>query len=166
MNALDIFGSQNSSATAINELGQIVGGFGTSDGNYRPFLIDPVTGQHDIGISGLDAYAADINEFGAIVGASERIANSSDYHAVVYDSTSGLRYLQDLIPPNSGWTWLFSANSINNRGQILGQGRINGESHVFLATPTPEPSTLALLLAAFLISRCCARTERNSYTPA
>jgi hypothetical protein len=42
--------------------------------------------------------------------------------------------LNTLIPANSGWYLQFTA-SINNAGEIAGQGTINGEVHAFLLTP-------------------------------
>jgi hypothetical protein len=43
--------------------------------------------------------------------------------------------LNAAIPESSGWTLQFSS-SINNRGQLVGQGgNPNGETHGFLLTP-------------------------------
>jgi probable HAF family extracellular repeat protein len=42
--------------------------------------------------------------------------------------------LNTLIPAHSGWV-LQGAFSINNAGEIVGFGLINGETHAFLATP-------------------------------
>lgn len=42
--------------------------------------------------------------------------------------------LNDIIPKESPWM-LQSAASINESGQIAGQGLINNEVHAFLATP-------------------------------
>ncbi len=42
--------------------------------------------------------------------------------------------LNTLIPRDSGWV-LLSANDINNRGQIVGYGRRNGQKRAFLLTP-------------------------------
>ena len=43
--------------------------------------------------------------------------------------------LNDLIPRNSGW-YLRQANDINDRGQIVGVGILDGETRAFLLTPT------------------------------
>ena len=45
-----------------------------------------------------------------------------------------MRDLNNLIPSNSGWL-LTSANSINVRGQITGEGTIGGQTHAFVLTP-------------------------------
>ena len=44
-----------------------------------------------------------------------------------------------------GWT-LESTAAINDSGAIVGYGTVGGVQHGFLLTPTPEPSTFALLL--------------------
>lgn len=48
--------------------------------------------------------------------------------------------LNSLIPAVSGWELQF-AGSINDAGQIVGQGRINGQSHAFLLTPVTDTVT-------------------------
>jgi probable HAF family extracellular repeat protein len=42
--------------------------------------------------------------------------------------------LNNLIPANSGWL-LQIANAINDQGQIVGQGTLNGQTEAFLLTP-------------------------------
>ncbi|MBL7107501.1 MAG: PEP-CTERM sorting domain-containing protein [Phycisphaerae bacterium] len=39
---------------------------------------------------------------------------------------------------------MLKANGINDSGQIVGEGYINGQGHAFLMTPVPEPATLLL----------------------
>jgi probable HAF family extracellular repeat protein len=48
-----------------------------------------------------------------------------------------MQNLNDLIPSNSGWS-LSLPTGINSRGQITGQGTINGEQHAFLLTPVAK----------------------------
>ena len=53
--------------------------------------------------------------------------------------------LNSLIAPSSGWT-LQCATAVNDKGQIVGDGtNPSGQTDAFLLTPSPEPSTLALL---------------------
>ena len=60
--------------------------------------------------------------------------------------------LNSLIPSSSGWT-LESANDINDSGWIVGVGlNPSGQTDAFLLAPVPEPSTVALLLAAALLA--------------
>ena len=68
--------------------------------------------------------------------------------------------LNTLINLSSGWT-IKDAMAINDSGQIVGYG-INpaGQTHACLLTPTPEPSTLALLTASSLILSLCGWRQR------
>jgi probable HAF family extracellular repeat protein len=53
--------------------------------------------------------------------------------------------LSGLLASGSVWN-LYDATGINNSRQIVGYGSNSaGETHAFLLTPTPEPSTLVLL---------------------
>lgn len=58
-----------------------------------------------------------------------------------------IKELKDLLPTTSKWTGL-DAYSINDSGQIVGRGLIDGAEHAFLITPqpVPEPSTLLVFL--------------------
>jgi probable HAF family extracellular repeat protein len=59
--------------------------------------------------------------------------------------TSGQNFnLNSLISPNLGWH-LTSAEDINDLGQIVGYGTLNGAPESFLLTPVPEPSSIVLL---------------------
>ena len=70
----------------------------------------------------------------------------SGWHAFLY-SNGSMTDLNSLIDPASGWT-LHYAFAINDSGQIVGTGNNSlRQAHAFLLTPTPEPSTLALLAA-------------------
>jgi probable HAF family extracellular repeat protein len=50
--------------------------------------------------------------------------------------------LNSLIPAGSGWV-LTGANAINNRGQIVGSGVLNGQTQAFLLTPATTTTPLA-----------------------
>ena len=52
--------------------------------------------------------------------------------------------LNSLIDPGSGWG-LYSAQAINDNGQIVGYGNFAGQTEAFLLTPVPEPATMSLL---------------------
>ncbi len=53
--------------------------------------------------------------------------------------------LTDLLPSGPGWV-LSVVTAINDLGQIVGSGSINGASHAFLLTPTvPVPAAVWLL---------------------
>jgi probable HAF family extracellular repeat protein len=68
--------------------------------------------------------------------------------------------LRDLIPTSSGWSDL-AARAINDKGQIVGEGRLaDGAVHAFLMTPVPEPSAVVLpaLVLAWLGLRSAVGT--------
>ncbi len=74
-----------------------------------------------------------ITESGEILG--ESTVAGGDNHAYIWSKkTRKMQDLNDLIPPNSGWD-LHHAASVNNAGQIVGYGTINGVDHAFLLTP-------------------------------
>ncbi|MBD0345012.1 MAG: DUF3466 family protein [Coleofasciculus sp. Co-bin14] len=86
----------------------------------------------DLGtLNGAASYAYAINNLGKIVGYST-IGNSVS-RAVLWEKGS-IKDLNSLIPSNSGWE-LNKARSINDKGQIVGSGTINGRTHAFLLTP-------------------------------
>jgi probable HAF family extracellular repeat protein len=68
--------------------------------------------------------------------------------------------LNNLVDPSTGWV-LESADGINDSGQIVGYGvNPSGQTHAFLLTPTPEPSTLCLAITCgsmLLASHLCRR---------
>ena len=67
--------------------------------------------------------------------------------------------LNTLIPADSPW-YLQAANSINNVGEITGQGTINGEVHAFLATPSsPLAVTKAVVTPANLTTSASSASD-------
>ena len=134
-----------SGALGVNGQGQIVGFFVPGDGHQHPFLrtVDGVI--HDLGFpAGFDrAYANAVNNLGDAVGFAEPGLNASGDHAVLFSGGQALD-LNNFIPANSGWV-LQSAGGINDAGEIIGQGELNGVPHGFLLA-IPEPGAGALLL--------------------
>ena len=126
-------------ANAINAANTIVGTTGnSSSGDYAfAFLYDGVTVNNLGTLGGLRSGANDINDFDVVVGYSETAAGN---HAYVWDQTSGMQDLNDLVLA-SNWV-LSSAAAINNSGDIVGTGLLNGQAHGFLlttGTPPPPP---------------------------
>lgn len=119
-------GSASASANAIDDVGETAGGSGS---NAVLWHNDPTHTAENLGVlSGQDwATAIAMNDVGQVVG-------WSGFLAFVWTRETGMQNLNLLIPSNSGWT-LTVANGINARGQITGQGSINGQQHGFLLTP-------------------------------
>ena len=91
----------------------------------------------DLGV--LDAfpktYVWDINDAGQVVGNSSGPIGTPS-HAFIYTGGT-LHDLNDLLAPGHGWEFVTAAFAINNVGQIVGYGRIDGEFRAFLLTPMP-----------------------------
>ena len=132
-------------AEDINNVGQITGTHYVGDLNSSGDEIQHVYLWNNGAITDLgQGYSAAINDSGIIVGHSIE-EDYSDRSALVW--RNGISYkLEDLIVDGFIWDRLLDAQDINNFGQIVGTGIINGQTHAFLLTPIPEPATLGLLL--------------------
>jgi probable HAF family extracellular repeat protein len=100
-----------------------------------------------------------INSRGVVVGVSSKINGQS--RAFLY-SDGAMVDLNSLINPLAGWT-LIAARDINNRGQIVGYGMLNGGYRAFLLSPQgsiPEPASWAMLIAGFGLVGAVARRQR------
>jgi probable HAF family extracellular repeat protein len=129
------------SANAINEQNLIVGTSANSSSEPAfAFLYDGVTVQNLGTLGGARSGANDINELNEVVGYSE---TSTGNHAFLWDGA--MQDLNDLIS-DPDWV-LESALAINEAGEIVGAGLLNGESHGFLLTvgapPPPMPGNNA-----------------------
>ncbi len=142
-------GGSQSYGLAISNSGQVVGYGDTNGGSAtHAFLWQGGSGMQDLGTLGGtfdDSVALGINNNGLIVG-YDTISSTGSQDAFLY-SDGVMQDLNDLIPSTSDWT-LEEATGINDSGQIVGEGvNPSGQTDAFLLTPTPEPSTLALLAA-------------------
>lgn len=137
---LSTLGGNESRANGINNTGQVIGSSETSSGSNHAVLWHNGT-KTDLGTLSGDngSNAQDINDKGTIVGWSSNTNNSNSFgsRAVVWKKGT-ISDLNNLIPPNSGWE-LSAAKAINNRGQIVGNGRHNGAIRAFLLTPAKKP---------------------------
>jgi probable HAF family extracellular repeat protein len=154
-------GDNYSSAEDINDLGQVVGYSGPSGiSDTTAFLYSSTTGMISLGrLFSTDSYsvALGINNEGQVVGWSGTNSNfyttsGEGIRAFLY-SDGIMQDLNSLIAPGSDFI-LTQAQAINDRGEIVGAGSINGELHAVLLTPqqdVPEPaSTLGVLLFSAL----------------
>jgi probable HAF family extracellular repeat protein len=141
MHDLGTLGGGYSLGADINNAGHAVGVSSLIDGTFHAFLYDGVT-MHDLGTLGGESGAGGINSHDHVVGASHR-------RAFLWTKADGMVDLNTLIDPQSGWL-LKEAQSINDRGQIVGNGLVNGRDHGFLLTPIPEPLTTRLFAGGVL----------------
>ncbi|MFO0907146.1 MAG: hypothetical protein U0794_02080 [Isosphaeraceae bacterium] len=160
--------SRFSEALAINSLGLVVGRSTINDsGDQRATLWNGGT-ISEIGTltnpSTGSAYrfsrANDINKLGLAVGTASTFEGFSG-RAFVWDSARGIRDLNDLIAPGSGWV-LTSAEGVNEQGQIVGYGTFGGQTRAFVLTAVPEPAGLVQLVIGSLTALAWAsRAPRN-----
>ncbi len=138
-------GYANSEAKAINNSGQVVGrsyGYSYCYGPVPSHAFLYIGGvMTDLGSLGGYCEATGINNSGQVVGYSF-LADNVTQHASLY-SGGVMSDLNALLVSNAaGWV-LTTANAINDAGQIVGNGTINGGAHAFLLTPTsPEDECL------------------------
>lgn len=123
---------------SVNDLGEVAGAsLSSEDGTVHPFLWTQEKGMQDLGtfpgaiVTGIPCCGT-LNNKGDAVGLTVDGTTFNMRAFLWHDNT--LLDLNTLIPPNSGWA-LQDADSINDAGEIVGWGTINGETHAFLARP-------------------------------
>ncbi len=152
-NSTELISSIQGSATDINRSNEVVG-TKTGDVATDGTVIDTGESQAyvyrngevvELGYVGVgttsEAYA--INEEGLIVG-------TSNGNAFLWSEEGGMLNLNDLLPDSSEWSNLSVASDINDLGQIVGWGTINGQTHSFIISniaSAPEPK---IIFIAFL----------------
>jgi probable HAF family extracellular repeat protein len=134
------------SATAINELDQIVGSAGVTLSSVNAIHAFLYSGgrMQDLGtLGGTNSYALGINDLGVIVGAACPTGSSSliwpegtDTAAFIYILGQMFDLNKLLIASPAGWK-LIEAVGINDAGQIavIGLSPIDGTPHSFLLNP-------------------------------
>jgi probable HAF family extracellular repeat protein len=153
MVGLPTLGAEETSSSVsfhINDAGQIVGWSEIADqGNCLGFhsmhgFVYSNGQMTDVGtLGGSCSIAGDINELGHVVGGADTAAGRQ--HAFLY-ITGKMQDLNNLIPADSGWE-LTNAAGINDSGQIVGYGLINGQTHAFLLTPRSSSQLIDDLIA-------------------
>jgi probable HAF family extracellular repeat protein len=148
MRDLGTLGGQQSVGRAIDGEGRVVGTAQTSAGADRAFLHDGTT-IRDLGtLGGPSSAAFDINDRGEIVGETTTATGAT--RAFVYRDGRMID-LNSFIDPASGWT-LRSATSINNAGQIAGNGTLRGVTRAFRLTPPQAIGALPIGIISDAVS--------------
>ena len=135
---LGSLGGESALASAVNNLGVVVGGAASSvDGTLHAFRWTRQAGMQDYGafpgaIVTVPPCCRTINDLGQIVGFAID-GNTFESRALVWQGRTPVD-MNTLIPANSPW-YLTAADSIDDFGQVVGVGMIHGEMHAFLATP-------------------------------
>lgn len=134
---LGTLGGYTSSAADINAAGEIVGYAALPDGALHAFLHD---GQQMRDLGTLsdgkeqgNSFALAINNVGQVVGTVTIPFAPSK--AFIYESESGMRELGSVVRQMAGWDYLAEAWDINDLGEIVGMGYMDGVPHTFLIRP-------------------------------
>lgn len=144
---LGTLGGDESWAYAVNNSNQVCGTAQFITTDTHAFLFNDGAGMTDLGtLGGYNSTAFALNNSGTVVGTAELL----DRSARAFVSVGGvMKNLSDLVPVTSGWT-LTEARGINDAGQIVGSGLLNGQPRAFLLTPNSGADTnppVALLTA-------------------
>jgi probable HAF family extracellular repeat protein len=155
-----LFGGNNSVANQINDSGQVAGTIDSTRVVAEPhgtagYLVGSAFLWQNGRMTSLGTLPGfgDIS-FGVGINSSGQVVGSSAYHVIHSYQRSRTTYyywttyveeafswqsgkmtdLNSLVPAGSGWD-LSSAYGINDAGQIVGSGTLNGQFHGFLLTP-------------------------------
>ncbi len=146
----NIFGGNDypeTDAYDINNSNQIVGYYSDGDNTWGGFIWKN-NNYTTFPYSEVNA----INDSGVVVGESDYTPGTSGgNYAFIYDPVHGFRDLNNLIPSGTGWE-LLAAVDINDFGQIVGVGKLNGDlPKSFILTPNKltitQPSAGELFIA-------------------
>jgi probable HAF family extracellular repeat protein len=130
--------SGSSSASAINQIGQVVGEVSNNNGPSHFFLYSngSVSDLGTLNISGksqnfIPSYVSDMNNSGAMVGTGYflDLKPSDAQRAFMYTATTGMIDLGTLSGPGG---YPSSAYAINNAGQVVGTSQFGIEDNAFL----------------------------------
>ncbi len=148
----------------------VVVGHASSGTASLAFIWDAVEGTRYLGDlrnagSGSSAFA--LNDDGYVVGnsaSSQGVSSAFIWHASF--GMQDLNLLIDSADPMSGTFRIFSALDINNSGQIVAQGLVDGDArqHSFLLTPVPEARTYVLMLVGLLFVAAISRLRATGAT--
>jgi probable HAF family extracellular repeat protein len=133
---LGTLGGSFGRAYAINDASQIVGVAAQSNGAIRAFLWQDGVMSNLGTVEGdgcSSAYA--MNSKGHVIGASFA-CDFSVVHTFLWENGRMID-LDRFVPPNSGIS-LTDPSSINDRGEIVIDGTLNGNQHAFMLVPCDE----------------------------
>lgn len=182
MKDIGTLGGENSIGLDVNNKGQVAGASNVRGWlHMNAFVTDENGDMINLGtFGGHDSIANSINDHGEVIGSSfTGNGSNEDIHSFLY-SHGGITDLSILdVVLNAGWTFL-DAMDINNHGQIVGQGTLNGITQGFLlsytsntkfnpepifipTSPIPEPTTWTMLLAGLGLLGFIARRKDIEY---
>lgn len=161
MTNLGTLGGATSFGLGINGSNMVVGFSRNAENDEEAFLWDPNSGVMN-GLGTLDgggwSRATSINDAGIAVGWAS--AATGNRRATLFANGQVIDLNSLLDSSGTGWD-LIEAYSINNSGQIVGEGNFGGVRMGFVLTVVPEPSSLALASLAGLGGLATWRLRRR-----
>ena len=142
MRLLDGVAGTSTRGLTVNDSGTVAGidfGSRTNPGGMTvwtaglPSLTTPPRGTTS------SLFPQSVNNTGQVVG-NIGLSEDTSLEAFVWTSHLGFQNLETKIVNGLGWD-LENATAINDRGQIVGYGWLNGQIRGFLMSPIPEPAT-------------------------
>jgi probable HAF family extracellular repeat protein len=127
----------------INDSDLVAGASLSTDGTIHPFFWTKKNGIQDLGtfpgaiLTGIPCCHT-LNNKGDAVGLTVD-GTTFNMRAVLFHDNKPYD-LNTLMPAGLGWSLQFGG-SINDRGEIVGWGTINGNTHAFLAIPLDDDQT-------------------------
>ncbi|HJV71091.1 hypothetical protein [Ideonella sp.] len=137
--AFTIAGAVLHKATGVNRCRQVCGTLRSSErGPGRAFLWQDGV-AHELGSLGdetMPSQALGLNDAGVVVGGAARLLDGKRRQRAFIAAEGTMSDLNDFVDPADAAVWTLNlATAINQRGQIVGQGRLDGVERAFLATP-------------------------------
>lgn len=136
--------ADNSTAHAINDLGQVVG-VGYANGINQGFVYSGGITKYLGTLGGASSSALAINELGQIVGRSWTDLFAID-HGFLY-SNGTMKDLNSLVDSSAAGWLVTAAYDINDHGWIVGTAKnlATEKETAILLTPVPEPASVVLV---------------------
>lgn len=136
-------GSVISYANAINDNDLAVGHAEFADGSgSHPYVWDLANNHtYDLHSSmGIGGNASAVNDSGLVIGYGFYDSSPNDPLVFMWKvGDASITDLNSLLPANTGWV-LETVVGINSSGQIVGEGKLNGQTHAFLLNPSTSSS--------------------------
>ena len=154
----------NSRGFSINDAGYIAGdSIINAAGDQHAFVWHNGV-MTDLGTAGAaSSVGGAINNLNEVVGTLIYDPSDGTKNSGFLYSNGVMVDVNTLLPANSGWV-LRDAQDVNDIGQIVGFGVIDGQQHAYLLSPVPEPDSWILLGCGVLL--LAFYRGRTGYSPA